>query len=110
MLCFFAVSNATLDGETLQNNGIGLLIRTGSTVRSGGQGRPITARNNSTMDLTGSITGNGSAGVFIREASAARLAMLAAGAPPAARTPAPPAGASTDDWPRAIDFAQAEAS
>lgn len=44
----FGVSNATLDGDTLQNNGsAGLLVRTGSTVRSGGQGRPITARNNS---------------------------------------------------------------
>lgn len=42
----FGVSNATLDGETLQNNGIGLLVRTGSTVRSGGQSRPVTARNN----------------------------------------------------------------
>lgn len=42
----FGVSNATLDGETLQNNLVGLLLRTGSTVRSGGQGRPITARSN----------------------------------------------------------------
>jgi hypothetical protein len=43
----FAASNVTLDGDTLQNNiSAGLLVRTGSTVRSGGQGRPITARNN----------------------------------------------------------------
>lgn len=42
----FAASNVTLDGDTLQNNGIGLLVRTGSTVRSGGQGRAITAQNN----------------------------------------------------------------
>jgi hypothetical protein len=42
----FAASNVTLDGDTLQSNGIGLLVRTGSTVRSGGQGRPITAQNN----------------------------------------------------------------
>jgi hypothetical protein len=42
----FGASNATLDGDTLQSNGIGLLVRTGSTVRSGGQGRPITAQNN----------------------------------------------------------------
>ena len=43
----FAASNLTLDGDTLQNNIVGLLVRTGSTVRSGGQGSPITARNNS---------------------------------------------------------------
>jgi hypothetical protein len=36
----------TLDGDTLQSNGIGLLVRTGSTVRSVVQGRPITAQNN----------------------------------------------------------------
>jgi hypothetical protein len=40
-------SNLTLDGDTLQNNGgVGLLLRTGSTVRSGGQGRAMIARNN----------------------------------------------------------------
>ena len=43
----FGVSNATLDGDTLQNNVFsGLIVRTGSTVRSGGQNRPVTARNN----------------------------------------------------------------
>ena len=110
----FAASNATLDGDTLQNNGIGLLVRTGSTVRSGGQGRPITAQNNgqginiarnatvaiavvitnssnvgararfhSTMDLSGSISGSGSAGVYISEASSAWLgATISANAGP----------------------------
>ena len=103
----FAASNATLDGDTLQSNGVGLLVRTGSTVRSGG---PITARNNgqginlardataaiqanitnnsgvgavvrfnSTLDLTGSISANESAGVFISEGSAARLTATISG-------------------------------
>ncbi len=101
----FGQSQATVDGDTLQKNGFaGLLVRSGSGVRSGGQNRPIIAKTNgqginiarqaytnigvviennssvgaqaqfnSTMDLVGSISGNGSAGVYIGEASAARL-------------------------------------
>jgi hypothetical protein len=103
----FAASNVTLDGDTLQSNGIGLLVRTGSTVRSG---RPITAQNNgdginlarnataaiqavitnssghgavvrfnSTLDLTGSITANVGVGAVILEASAARLGATISG-------------------------------
>jgi hypothetical protein len=101
----FGVSNATVDGDLLQNNAFaGLLIRSGSSVRSGGQARPITARNNgqginmarqayanvgvllqnnsnvgahamfnSTMELTGTISGNGSAGTYVHEGSSVRL-------------------------------------
>jgi hypothetical protein len=101
----FAMSNATLDGDTLQSNGFaGLLVRSGSTVRSGGQSRTITIRGNfkgisvgrdalvvlgvdiennsnigaqaqfnSTMDLTGTISGNQGFGVYILEASVVRL-------------------------------------
>jgi hypothetical protein len=101
----FAISNATVDGDLLQNNAFaGLLIRSGSTVRSGGQNRPITARGNgqginmarqayanvgvliqnnsnvgahamfnSTMELTGTISGNGSAGAYVHEGSTVRL-------------------------------------
>lgn len=42
----FGASNLTLDGDMLQHNAVGLLVRTGSTVRSGGQGKPLTASNN----------------------------------------------------------------
>ena len=99
----FGVSNATLDGDTLQNNGFaGLLIRTGSTVRLGL--RPFTSRGNgqginmgrkalaaigaviennsdagvvvqeqSTLDFSGSISGNRSRGADVREGSVARF-------------------------------------
>jgi hypothetical protein len=43
----FGASNATLDGDTLQNNAtVGLIVRSGSTVRTDGQNRSITSRNN----------------------------------------------------------------
>jgi Right handed beta helix region len=42
----FQASEATLDGDTLQNNGTGLLVFSAAKVRGGGQGRPFTARNN----------------------------------------------------------------
>jgi hypothetical protein len=42
----FGASQATLDGETLQNNGSGLDVRSASKVRVGGGGRPFTSRNN----------------------------------------------------------------
>lgn len=47
-----AASLATLDGDVLQKNDSGLLILSGSKVRTGGAGRPFTARNNNNgMDL-----------------------------------------------------------
>lgn len=96
-------SQATLDGDMLQNNaGAGLVVRSGSTVRAGL--RPFTSRNNgqgvnigrqaftygiatiennsdagvtageqSTIDLGGSISRNGSRGADIREGSVARF-------------------------------------
>jgi hypothetical protein len=98
----FGVSQATLDGDTLQNNGLGLLIRTGSGVRSGL--RPFTSRGNgqginmgrkalaaigaviennsdagvvvqeqSTLEFSGSISGN-IRGADVREGSVARFA------------------------------------
>jgi hypothetical protein len=39
-------SLATLDGDTLQNNGNGLAVLSGSKVRGGGQARPLTSRGN----------------------------------------------------------------
>jgi hypothetical protein len=103
-LAVFGNSQATLDGDVLQNNGLGLLIRTGSTVRTGVGGHPFIARGNvqginigrhslanlaatvenssdqgvvvlfqSTLDLTGSITGSGSLGANVREASVVRF-------------------------------------
>jgi hypothetical protein len=99
----YSQSQATLDGDTLQNNGVaGLQVRSGSTVRAGsrpfisranGQGINIARQalafvaavieNNldqgvvvgiqSTFELTGSITGNGSVGAHVREGSVARF-------------------------------------
>jgi hypothetical protein len=42
----FGASQATLDGDTLQNNGSGLDIRSAGKVLLGGVGRPFTSRNN----------------------------------------------------------------
>ena len=99
----FSQSQATLDGDTLQNNaGAGLLMRSGSKVRAGS--RPFISRANgqginigrqafayivaviesnsgqgvvvqfqSTLELSGSITGNGGVGTDVREGSVARF-------------------------------------
>jgi Right handed beta helix region len=98
-------SQATLDGDTLQNNGVGLQVRSSSGARLGLVGRPFTSRGNgrgidlrrgayafiaavvennsdvgiavmwhSTLDLTsGSISGSGSVGALVSEASFARF-------------------------------------
>jgi Right handed beta helix region len=97
-------SLATLDGDTLQNNGIGLLVTSRSSARLGGQFRNFIARGNgrgiqmnrtafvyvgavvenstdvgaavignSSLVITGSISGSGSAGVLVRESSFARF-------------------------------------
>jgi hypothetical protein len=42
----FGASQATLDGDTLQNNGSGLDVRSAGKVRLGSVGRPFTSRNN----------------------------------------------------------------
>jgi hypothetical protein len=42
----YQASEATLDGDTLQNNDTGLIVHSGSKVRPGGQGRPFTSRSN----------------------------------------------------------------
>jgi hypothetical protein len=99
----FQQSQATLDGDVLQHNGgAGLVVRSGSTVRaalrpftSSGNGQGINigrraftygtatiannsdagviAQEQSTLDLGGSISGNGSRGADIREGSVARF-------------------------------------
>ena len=100
----FQQAQATLDGDTLQNNSVGLIVNSGSKVRSGGQGRPFTSRHNgqgihtgrqgfvlvlanvsdnsdrgvvvlfhSTLELSGSISGNGSAGAHVFGGSNARF-------------------------------------
>lgn len=97
----FGGSQATLNGDTLQNNsGAGLLIRSAGTVRGGpftasgnGQGvnigrqafayviaaignnadQGVVVQEHSTFDLTGSISGNGSVGAQVREGSVARF-------------------------------------
>jgi len=97
----FGQAQATLDGDVLQNNGQGLLMRSGTKVRGG----PFTSRNNgqginigrqafafilavvqnnsdagvvvqwqSTLELTsGTISGNGSVGALVRQSSFARF-------------------------------------
>jgi hypothetical protein len=42
----YQASEATVDGDTFQNNGIGLIANSGTKVRAGGQGRPFISRNN----------------------------------------------------------------
>ena len=97
----FSQAQATLDGDTLQNNGVGLVMRSGTKIRS----ETFTSRNNaqginigrqafayitavvennsdagivvqwqSTLELTsGSISGNGSVGALVRQSSFARF-------------------------------------
>jgi len=98
----FGASQATLDGDVLQNNGVGLLLLSGSKARNGVGGRTFISRGNgqgirirrngfaliqatvennseqgvvvafdSTLQFTGSISGNGSVGIDIREGSVA---------------------------------------
>jgi hypothetical protein len=42
----YQASEATVDGDTFQNNGVGLIANSGTKVRAGGRTRPITSRNN----------------------------------------------------------------
>jgi hypothetical protein len=42
----YQASEATVDGDTFQNNGTGLIANSGTKVRAGGQGRPFISRNN----------------------------------------------------------------
>src|SRR5215469_7368826 len=42
----YQASEATVDGDTFHNNGIGLIANSGTTVRAGGQSRPFISRNN----------------------------------------------------------------
>jgi len=42
----YQASEATVDGDTFQNNGVGLIVHSGTRVRPGGQARPITSRSN----------------------------------------------------------------
>jgi len=91
---------ATLDGDTLQNNTLGLEVISRSSVRMGGQGRPFISRGNfygiylsrdafvfvgavvenntgpgatlldhSTLEISGSISGNGGAGAIVTNSS-----------------------------------------
>ena len=42
----YQASKATVDGDTFQNNGVGLIIHSGTQVRPGGQARQIISRSN----------------------------------------------------------------
>jgi hypothetical protein len=42
----YQASEATVDGDTFQNNGVGLIVHSGTRVRPGGQSRPIISRTN----------------------------------------------------------------
>lgn len=42
----YQASEATVDGDTFQNNGVGLIVHSGTKVRPGGQARAITVRSN----------------------------------------------------------------
>jgi hypothetical protein len=45
-LAVYQASEATVDGDTFQNNGVGLIANSGSKVRAGGQARPFTSQGN----------------------------------------------------------------
>ena len=49
----FQAAQATVDGDTFQNNGNGLIANSGTKVRSGGQARPLVSRGNGTGISTG---------------------------------------------------------
>jgi hypothetical protein len=49
----YQASEATVDGDTFQNNGVGLIANSGSKVRPGGQTRPLTSQGNGTGIQTG---------------------------------------------------------
>ena len=103
-LALYGASEATVDGDTFQNNGTGLVVNSGSKVRTGGRARPFTSQGNgrgiftarqglvygsatvqnnsdkgvdvlfnSTLELTGSISQNGTVGAHVREGSNARF-------------------------------------
>ena len=44
----YKAAQATLDGDTFQNNGTGLIANSGTKVRAGGQARPFISRGNGT--------------------------------------------------------------
>ena len=44
----YQAAQATLDGDTFQNNGTGLIANSGTKVRAGGQARPFISRGNGT--------------------------------------------------------------
>jgi len=75
----YSNSHATLDGDTLQNNsGIGLVVHSGSTVRSAVTGGPFTSRGNgqgvnvgrqALAFVTATIENNTDQGVVVQEQS-----------------------------------------
>jgi hypothetical protein len=72
----YSQAQATVDGDTFQNNGNGLIVNSGSKVRSAGdQARPITARGNRTgistsrqglVYVTAIVDNNSSRGVLVQ--------------------------------------------
>lgn len=70
----YQASQATVDGDTLRNNGIGLIVNSGSKVRAGGQARPFTSQGNGTgirtarqglVYIIGSVQNNSGKGVDV---------------------------------------------
>ena len=71
----YQASQATVDGDTFQNNGTGLVVHSGSQVRPGGQTRPIASRSNGVgihiarqafVFVAGNIDNNSDRGVVLR--------------------------------------------
>jgi hypothetical protein len=70
-LAVFAQSQATLDGDTLQNNGTGLLLRSGTKVRSfgftsRGNGQGINIGRQALAYIYAVIENNSGAGVVVQ--------------------------------------------
>jgi hypothetical protein len=79
----FQASEGTVDGDTFQNNGAGLIVYSGSKLRAGGSLRPITAQNNGTgisvnrdgfAYLSANVRNNTDKGVHVRFHSTLELA------------------------------------
>lgn len=71
----YQASEATVDGDTFQNNGVGLMAHSGTRVRPGGQGRPIISSSNGTgmhivrqafVFILATVENNSQQGVVVR--------------------------------------------
>jgi hypothetical protein len=79
----FQASEASVDGDILQNNDTGLTVNSASKVRLGGLARPLTIQGNGTgifsarqgfVFIIGNVQNNSGQGIFVRFHSTLELA------------------------------------